>query len=169
MEIVKKLSLITMQTATRLFTTVREWYEEAKRKTEQQQQLIQANYRNQYYLGTARNIQNELFFVMQGAEYPYIKCIDVVKNIRFVHYSFKGNSVVFTYSVLATQKPANSLLNILRSSINQDIEYSQQDLVTVVGYLEAEINHPYIYNGMYILDMRYESGYICFDVVCNKI
>jgi hypothetical protein len=118
---------------------------------------------------TAQELKNDLFFVMEGKDYPSVENIITIKDILFSDYKINDGLEIFTYAVAASEKPDFSVLDKLQEIINTDIDYTQQNLLVVCGNVEIEINHPFLYHGMKLVDMRYDdNGYYILDIAYNK-
>jgi hypothetical protein len=151
----------------KLLTFIKTWLDVKQSNLLLQQNSTKQQVYKEYIYKIAMDIQYELYCVMQSKYYSCLHKIEGVGSIRIKNYRVNNGIIVIYYELPSKEIPANVLLQKLKVDINNDIYSYQRCLIQSYGYEIANINHPYVYNGLYVLDIGVIDNEICIGVVSH--
>jgi len=163
----KEILTILKDTLTSICKSISEYCKDSHAKREQNQQQLRSYTQTIYIQNMQYDIQSELYAIMNGSDYPFIHSVKLPKNIRCHSYKTVGNNIIFSYTLAAHTIPARSMLDILKDNISTDIQQYHDDLIYDLGYYDTELLHPYIYHGLYVIDISILGTNIKIDVASN--
>lgn len=136
-----------------------------KQKYQQyQQQILKAR------IDTLQDeIQQELFDVMSQCHYGIIQQIQTLTHIRPAGWKLTRNGVIYRFMLSGTMSPAQFLLTNLKNSINLDISNYNRNLIATTSFPVAQMLHPHITSGLYILKITATGNDIILYVASNVV
>ena len=136
----------------------------------QQAIQLQKQQENQRYMMIRREIQQELFCVFFGKNYPLLYSIDNISCLVPLPYEVTPQGIKYKYNILAKEHscPAYFYQQIKEQMLNDIYEFQQsvcgQDPVT---FQLALFEHPYIINGLYVINVKRDGAYMTITVTTN--
>lgn len=139
--------------------------ESQKAYTQQMQQQQQTNYIQSLMYALA----NDLFYVLHGRNYYFIRAITAVADIRSLDYQEYNGQFIFTYELTKTTQEtvASTILNQVRQDINADIAQAHHNLISVYGEQTFVFTYPFLFHGIKVVGILDTGTAIRIEVVSN--
>ena len=136
----------------------------------QQTLQIQKQQDNERYLITRREIQQELFHVFYGKNYPLLYPVENTSSIIPLPYEVTPQGVKYKYNILAKEHSCPEyFFQQIKEHMLYDIYEYQQSICGYdpVSFQLALFEHPYIMYGLYVINVKRDGAYLTITVTTN--
>lgn len=131
--------------------------EQRAKAIQQQHQIIQAN---------AARLADDLYEAFHDRNYYGAVIVRDVRNLQFHDFRMIKGKGVYLYTILKTQKGvlSPSELGALRRSMNDDLEWTRQNLSNSMSYNELCCFYPCYARGMQIINVKNSKDYFSVQI-----
>ena len=111
---------------------------------------------------------NDLFQVFSSGNYPAIKNIGSIQNIRPDGWVARGNAVLFRYRLLkeSSGRVSGTILDSLRDNMNSDLKFAQSTLFHSYG-IDIYTLFPYLAYGVKVVNVLDTEAEIIIILTAN--
>lgn len=150
-----------------------DYYKQQYQQDLQAQQQQCRQYQNQLLQARITTLQSEihqeLFDVMSQCQYTILHPIHLLSHIRPAGWRLTSQGVIYRFILSGTQNPAQFILTNLKNKINLDIYNYNKNIVATMPLQVAQMLHPHIINGLYVLQASAVGNDIYLYVASNVV
>ena len=132
-------------------------------------QQMQQQQRTAYIQSIMYELANNLYYVLKGRNYYFIKPLTASADIRSLNYQEYNGQFIYIYELTKTTQVtvASTILLQVKKDINADIAQAHHYLMSVYGEHMFMITYPFLFHGISVLGIYDTGTAIRIQVVSN--
>lgn len=141
-----------------------------KEEAQARAQIMQKQQKRMYVQSLMYALTNDLFYVLHGRNYYFIRAITAVADIRSLNYQeCENGQFIYIYELTKTMQNiiASTILIQMKHDINADIAQAQHYLMSVYGEQAFMLTYPFLFHGIKVVGIKDTGTAIRIQIVSN--